>query len=36
MFITHQVRKALNDLDERHNKLAALADEKFQLVLISQ
>lgn len=28
MFITHQVRKALNDLDERHNKLAALADEK--------
>ena len=28
MFITHKVRKALNELDVRDNKLAALADEK--------
>lgn len=28
MFITHTHRKSLNDLDERHNKLAAMAEEK--------
>ena len=28
MFISHTVRKSLNELDERLNKLAALADEK--------
>ena len=25
MFITHTPRKSLNELDERHNKLAAMA-----------
>ena len=28
MFITHTPRKALNELEERKNKLAAMAEEK--------